>query len=376
MSTQNLTFGTEVWTVTAPDDVTITQPSAGLLKIEIDYSKAGLFGATHGIDTITFTPVTNGVASLNGFKSSVEFDVKNALSVPVSGFDLMLFNNTPASGPLDTMDPSGHPNNYAHFHNTTAASGTGAPFAPLTVTTFLPNFMEDPDGLAPVLGPTDTPPSELRADGTLAAGQTVSAKVATMHSVEMAGADNGFGINFFVSGNPPTSPPQILNVPPTVDGSTGTSHPFSGAVVTDTNPLPLEQTTITVKDASGALTDSATLLDTGLQHPSVGTYTLPTQLPADLTAALQPLIVNSTGNLTVTLSVDNDGSGGQPPAVATISITGPAPALPLMVSVAGTPQEGSTLTATVNNSRAAIDWQRSSDGTNWTDIDAHGTTYT
>jgi len=378
MSTQNLTFGTETWTVTAPDDITVSQVS-GVLKIAIDYSKASLFGSqAHGIDTITFTPVNNGVDSFNGFKSSVEFDVKNALPVSVSGFDLMLFNNTPASGPLDTSNPTGHPTNYAHFHNTTGVTGSGLPFAPLIVTTFLPNAMEDPDGLAPTISSTDTPPSELRADGTLAPGQTVSAKVMTMHSVELVGKDNTFGINFFPTATPPTSPPQILNVPATTDGSSGTSHPFSTTVVTDTNPLPLEQATITVKDASGALTDSATLLDAGLQHPSVGTYTLPTQLPADLTAALHPLIVNSTGDLTVTLSVDNDGPGGQPPAVASTMITGPAPAaLPLTISVAGTPQEGQTLTATTNNSRAVIDWQRSPDGTTWDNIPgATGPTYT
>ena len=233
MFTQNLTFGTEVWTVTAPDDVTVSQ-DGGTLKIAIDYSNSSLFGGeAHGIDTITFTPVNDGIDSFNGFESAVEFDVKNALTAPVSGFDLMLFNNTPPPlSMLDTANPTGHPTNYAHFHNTTGASGAGAPFAPLTVTTFLPNFMEDPDGLAPTVSSTDTPPSELRADGTLAPGQTVSAKVATMHSVEIAGADNGFGINF-PDRQSAHLPPQILNVPATTDGSSGTSHPFSTTVVTN-----------------------------------------------------------------------------------------------------------------------------------------------
>jgi hypothetical protein len=379
MSTQNLTFGTEVWTVTAPDDVTITQPSSGLLKIAIDYSKASLLnGQAHGIDTITFTPVTNGQASFNGFKSAVEFDVTNGLPVATSGFDIMLFNNTPATGALDTMDPTGHPDNYAHLHNTTGANGTGLPFAPLAVTTFLPNFMQDPDGLAPVTSKDDTPPSELRAAGLFTPGQTVSSKTATMHSEELAGADNGFGINFFVLADPPTTPPSILNVPATVDGSTGVSHPFSTTVVTDTNPLPLETTTITVKDAAGALTDSATLTDTGLTHTGTGTYTLPVSLPADLTAALQALTVNSSGDLTVTISVDNDGPSDAPaPAIASTTIKGPAPVVPLAISVSGTPQEGQVLTATVNNTKATIDWQRSPDGTTWTNIpNAHGTTYT
>jgi len=324
MASQELVFGTETWTVAAPDDITISQVS-GVLKIDIKYDKNSLFNSqAHGIDTITFTPLVNNVDSVNGFKSSVEFNITNALSVPIGGFDLMLFNNTPPPlGMLDTANPSGHPSNYAHFHNTTAASGTGAPFAPETVTAFLPNFMQNPDGLAPILSQDDTPPSELRAAGILAPGATVSARVATMHSVEVAGADNGFGINFFPIASPSTSPPTITGLPATEDGSSGLINPFSTVAVTDTNPLPIETTTITVKDATGALSDSVgTMTAPGMTHPSVGTYSLPAALPGDLTTTLHSVSFGLTADANLTLSIDNDGDGqGQPPALASTSIT-------------------------------------------------------
>jgi len=210
-STQTLTFGTEQWNVTAPDDTKITQAN-GVLKIDIQYNLNSLVnGQFHGIDTIDFEPVNDGVAS-GGLRTSVEFDITNSLPVPVDGFDLMLFNNTPATGPLDIHDPTGHPDNYAHFHNSTAVNGTGAPFAPLTVTTFLPDFSQDPHGFAPTIDSADTPPSELRASGTLQSGQTVTAKVGTMHSVEVQGAKNGFGINFFPTFNDPNNIPPMLAV--------------------------------------------------------------------------------------------------------------------------------------------------------------------
>lgn len=211
----------------------------------------------------------------------------NALPVPISGFDLMLFNNTPATGMLDTANPSGHPNNYAHFHNTTAVDGKAGAFAPETLTTSLPDFTQDVHGLAPTIGMADTPPSEIRAAGILIPGAKVSTTVMTMQSVERAGMDNGFGINSFPSTTSPTSPPTITGLPTTENGTAGLINPFVKVTITDTNTLPIEIATITVRDGAGALSDAVEMLSAaGVTHTAVGLYTLPAALPADLTAAL------------------------------------------------------------------------------------------
>src|SRR4051812_1145125 len=88
MSSQNLVFGTETWTVNAPDDATVSQVN-GVLKIEIRYDKNSFFnGLAHGIDAVTFTPAVNDKLDLNGLKTPVEFDITNALPVPIAGFTI------------------------------------------------------------------------------------------------------------------------------------------------------------------------------------------------------------------------------------------------------------------------------------------------
>jgi len=190
MTSQTVTVNDEAWRIDAPDEVSISQAD-GLLKIGIN--------AQGGNDRITFTPVNNSVDGV--FKTPVEFDVTNGTGAPLSGFDLKLVNNTPAMGPLDLHDPTGHPDNYAHVHNLTGADGTGDPFAPLSVSTFLPDGSPDPSGLAPVIEQSESPPSELSVSGNLDPGQMVSAKASSFHQTEVAGQDNGFQLLFSPTGS-------------------------------------------------------------------------------------------------------------------------------------------------------------------------------
>lgn len=56
MESTELTFNTKIWTVTAPDDIAVSQKN-GVLELDIKYNKASLFDKqARGIDTITFTP--------------------------------------------------------------------------------------------------------------------------------------------------------------------------------------------------------------------------------------------------------------------------------------------------------------------------------
>jgi hypothetical protein len=303
-----ITSGGEKWDITAPADVTVKDPATngGVLEFDINYTDLSLLnGQAHGIDEIDITPEVNKIANASGFKEPVKFVVTNDMSVPIGGFDLYAFNNTPATGPFDTNDPTGHPNNYAHFHGVAAN-----PFAPETVQTFLPDFIT-PAGTAPV--------AQFQATGVMTGGQTVTASAATFHSEEIAGQDNGFGLAFFPIGSP-NDQAKITGVAPTetTDG-VPPFLPFANAIVTDAGVLPVETATITVKNAAGTLTDADVLSGTDLTHTGVGIYSI-VSLPSELTNDLEKLQFKLTGKSdTLTLSVDN--SNGLPPVKASTVVT-------------------------------------------------------
>ena len=341
-STGTVTIGGEKWDISAPSDVTIKTPdvNGGVLEFDINYNDQSLLGQTHGIDLINITPEVNDVGNASGFKEPVKFVVTNDMSVPISGFDLFTFNQTPVGVP-DANDPTGHPNNYAHFHGIAAN-----PFGPETVTTYLPDFT--PAGTSPA--------SEIRATGTLLPGQSVSASAATFHSEEIAGDNNGFGVAFFPIASQATTPPVITGLAPTetTDG-VPPFLPFINTSVTDPNALPIEVATITVKDANGNLTDVDALAGTGLTHSGVGTYTM-TSLPTELTAQLQALNFKEvSASDTLTLSVDNSGQTGFPkPATASTVVT-----LTPSTSVDGTTvvTDGPTLTDAINEKWSIVKGQ-------------------
>jgi hypothetical protein len=293
MSSIDIVNDGETWTITAPADITVVDPAAnnGVMKIIINYTDASLLnGQAHGIDAITFQPRIDGIANVNGFKTPVEFDITNAMSVPISGFDLMTFNDTPVGVP-DTKDA--HPTNFAHFH-------TIAPnaFAPETFTTLLPDFT--PAG--------STPASDIVVSGTLAPGATVTGMIGTLHSEEIAGDKNGFGIEFFPTASTPTSLPVISGLP--VSEATIQSQPFNPFAtisVSDTNTLPIETATIRVTDAAGALSNATgTLSGSGLTQTGVGTYALAATLPLELSQELARLsFTQAADHAHISLAVDN-----------------------------------------------------------------------
>jgi hypothetical protein len=302
----------ETWTITAPNDIKVTTPenNNGVLKFDIQYTDNSLLnGQYHGIDSVTIKPAVDGVDNLSGFKAPVEFDVTNNMSVPIGGFDIMTFNETPVGTP-DANNPSGHPSNYAHFHGLSPNA-----FIPEIVTTYLPNFQ----------GSGSSPSSELRAVGTMQPGDMVKANIATFHSAEIGGAKNGFGFNFFPTDNVnPTTSPVISGLPAS-EANDGVPPflPFANVTVTDTNVLPVERATLTVKDSNGDLTDSDPLTGTGLTHDSVGTYSM-VSLPKELTEQLHTVQFkdNSAQINTLTLKVDNSGNNSFPaPAVASTIVS-------------------------------------------------------
>lgn len=287
MMIQDITVNGEVWTVTSPGDITVTDPAlnGGVMKIAINYTDASLLsGAAHGIDTVTFTPKVNGKEDgPGGFSMPVELDVTNGMSVPINGFTFMLDNNQPATQPYDTHDL--HPTNFAHFHN----YGT-ADFSPETIIGLYPDFTNANGSAAAFLNVSGA---------VLLPGQTVKATGISaqlkLHNEEHAGQDNGFALSFFINAANPTSPPSIGGVAIDLTATAGAViKPFPSIVISDPNVFPVEAATINVYDAAGALTDDSSLTLAGLQHTGTGTYTLAPTLPKELTDELKALAMQPT----------------------------------------------------------------------------------
>jgi ribosome-associated protein YbcJ (S4-like RNA binding protein) len=317
MSTTEIISSGRTWEVVAPDDVTVavSPPSAAggnpNLAITLNYDeKALLRGQAHGIDNIEFRlkdPAQNGQYDYNGFKANLMLSFTNKLAVPVSGFVTYLYD----AQTNNSLDPAAvHPTLYAHFHNIT----NGTSFAPETVTT------------SPAFGdPTPTAaPGVIEATGVLNPGQTISATSVTLHQVELSGHNNNFGMALFVTADPDFSAPVINGLPTilTLPPSTmdlASQKPFTFVSVTDTDQLPIETMTITVKDKVGNPTDAQSLFYGGLgplpdlpafTHTGVGTYTIGAALAGTMTKAIHEIGLTPTpGSAGSITSEVKDGGG-------------------------------------------------------------------
>lgn len=309
-ASQNYTVSgtSEHWTITTPDGITITPvgDAAGTLNVSINYTDTSLLnGAAHGILSVDIQPLIDKIATF-GFHAPINLTVTNGMSVPIAGFDIMTYND---NGEIPTPVPQpGHPINYAHFHGPNDTPVPSTIFAPETITTELPTFTPS----------TADTPSIILASGTLAPGASVTASL-ELHNEEIAGDKNGFGFSFFPTGTD-TSQAVIAGLAPTeqTDG-VPPFLPFINTNVTDTNALPIEATTITVKDASNTLTDADVLSGAGLVHTGVGTYALSPTLPSDLNTELHALQFKEVSpSDTLTLSVDNSQNTILPATASTV----------------------------------------------------------
>ena len=217
MSTTQLNEGAGgVWTVTAPAGVTIDPVTdangiATGLTIDIDYTSADLDPVK-----IEFTgPVTdpNGQPMIPGFYPGLvldetEIEVTNGLTGPaggaIDGYRFELHNDSAGTivPPHDTTGIDPHPDDYAHFHNLSAASlinSDGTTNATLRVT--------DPNGDPATYGPAGysslPAPSFIFATGTIAAGATETldgigpGDTFVLHSEDTPGPDGGsFNLQF------------------------------------------------------------------------------------------------------------------------------------------------------------------------------------
>jgi hypothetical protein len=303
---------TEKWAITTPDGITISSAgdAAGTFNVNITYTDASLLNnaTAHGILSADFQPIIDQIASF-GFHAPINLTVTNGMSVPIAGFDIMTYNDNMAN-PIPVPQP-GHPSNYAHFHGPGDTPVPLTIFAPETITTELPSFMPS----------TADTPSIILASGTLAPGASVTASL-EIHNEEIAGDKNGFGFLFFPTGSD-SSQAVISGLAPT-EQTNGVSPflPFALTSVTDSNALPIEVATITVRDAANNLTDADVLTGAaGLTHQSVGTYVLNPTLPSDLATELRALQFKAVGaSDTITLSVDNS-QGNLAPAKASTLVT-------------------------------------------------------
>ncbi|MGE4047453.1 MAG: hypothetical protein AB7F35_21500 [Acetobacteraceae bacterium] len=309
MATTNITVDGDKWTITHPDQVEITPGlSAPVPTISIDfqYDEALLLdGQAHGIASLQFEPEIVGQDDFDGFKGQLTLNVMNATSAPISGWLLMMSNDTLL--PADPANPTGHPVNYAHIHGLTETS-----FVPMAGVVSIPQF-QSANGAG--VGGSLAPAWAYQATGILNPGQPVGISGNTMHNAELPGKDNGFGMHLMLSDpDGSTKAPMIAGLPSSLT-ATGLSKPFAGVTITDADTLPLEKATFTITDSSGNPTDAHTLTapaSTKLKDTGVGTYTIEAALPASLTTQLHGISFtpapNSSGSITLKVE-DRVGSG-------------------------------------------------------------------
>jgi hypothetical protein len=190
-TTMALPIGSGVWTVDAPDNVTVTTPPAATptLKITVDYQPSALFGGqTHGIIDLKFTEPAGNVDNF-GIRYDYIFEFKNSLGVPVDGFVLYNSDELPVVDP-DIHAPGGHPQKYAHFHGVEADT-----FSPLSSKVLLQDFVTPANfgGAAP----TNIAPGQIQASGTIGNGESVTGKNIVLHQWEQHDINDNFHISLF-----------------------------------------------------------------------------------------------------------------------------------------------------------------------------------
>jgi hypothetical protein len=193
-TTTDLVTAGGVWTVEAPDGVTVAPPaSAGEpLKITIDYQPETIFGGvSHGIIDLKFTEPAGGPPGSTdnfGLRYDYIFEFKNSLGVPVEGF--VLYNADETSVVDPDIGPGGHPQKYAHFHGVTETT-----FPSLTSKVLLQDFVTSADFAGP--SATLKAPGQIQATGTIANGAMVTGSPIVLHQWDQAGVVDNFHIAFF-----------------------------------------------------------------------------------------------------------------------------------------------------------------------------------
>jgi uncharacterized protein YbdZ (MbtH family) len=130
----------------------------------------------------------------NGLIANLQITLKNDSVYTMTGFDLKLINAVPTQMP-DTNDVTGHPDNYAHFHDVDPTTfGTNETLSLLT-----------PNDLGGAFGPEGSsipPPSEIIAVGDVANGASVTGSGMKLHEEEDPGRNNSFSLNISASAAP------------------------------------------------------------------------------------------------------------------------------------------------------------------------------
>ena len=240
------------WTVTAPDGVTIdpTVDANGIatgLNIEIDYASPDLDPVK--IEFVGPATDPNGQPTIPNFYPGLVLDttsieVKNDLTGPAGGaidgyrFQLSNYSAGTITPPQDTTGIDPHPDDYAHFHNLSAASLTdsdGTSNATIRVT--------DPNGDPATFGPAGysslPAPSFISASGTIAAGATERlggigpSDTFVLHSEDTPGPDGG---NFILQFIPLKLDITDLNALKIAEGTVLPSDGLSGSLTPPFNP--------------------------------------------------------------------------------------------------------------------------------------------